>query len=207
MGVGGAGPQGLSIKTIQMAHDTSSGRVTRVSEAGIVFQFGSGVGDHSAIRLRGLKLGFRIRRAHTSADVAFTTGAATTAPAQTGPPPAQYMSLTEDTQVTQELRTVFGTDRCRLLWFSWPTERWIGFSISGNSIPPAVTPASSDRLFFRIVLGHFSTIHQRECDVLPVVATMGDIPFQQHYALGISVYTRGSTAGAPVFDTQVLGRG
>lgn len=206
MGVATNAPQGLSIKTIQMTYDTSSGRVTRVSEAGIVLAFGSGVADHSAIRQKGLKLGFRIRRAHTSAEVAFTTGAATP-PNQTGPPPAQYVVLAEDSQVTQELQAVFGTDRCRILWFSWPNERWIGFKISGGTIPSPVSPSSLDRLFFRIVLGQFSTIHPRDCDVLPVVATLGDMTFQQHYALGVSVYTKGSAAGAPLFDTQVLGRG
>jgi hypothetical protein len=68
MGVGGAGPHGLSIKTIEMTYDAGTHRVTRVSEAGIIFQFGPGVGDHSGIRLPGLKLGFRIRRAHVRPD-------------------------------------------------------------------------------------------------------------------------------------------
>jgi len=203
MGVGGGGqPHGLSINTIHTTYDSTSGRVTRISEAGIIGAFGPGVGDHSIIRTRGLKLGFRIRRAHVSAEVGFTTGTATTAPGQTGPPPGQYVTLAEDPTVTQDLQTVFAVDQCRLLWFSWPSERWIGFNIQPGNIPAAVT---SDRLFFRIALGRFNTIHQKDFDVLPVVATFGDSSFAAHYALGVSVYTRGATAGGALFHTEVLG--
>jgi hypothetical protein len=204
MGVAMGGAQGLSIKTIQISYDSTTGRVSRTSEAGIVFVFGPGVGDHSAIRQRGLKLGFRIRRSHESAEVGFTTGAATAA-GQTGPPPGQYVTLVENSAVTQELQAIFGVDRCRVLWVSWPSERWIGFHIPANNIPPHVTPIATDRLFFRVTLGRFNPIHQKDFDILPVVATLGDLPFQQHYALGISVYTREAAAGAPVFHTQALG--
>jgi hypothetical protein len=204
MGVAGSGPHGLSIKTIEMTYDAGSHHVTRVSEAGIIFQFGAGVGDHSAIRQRGLKLGFRIRRAHVSAQMAFTTGA-TTSGGQPAPPAAQYVPLTQDPQVTQELISIFGTDSCRFLFWSWPTEQWIGFNIAASSIPAPVSPAAADRLFFRIVLGRLDTSHVKDCDLVPVVAGFGDVPLQQHYALGLSVYSKGPAAGGPVFDTQMLG--
>lgn len=204
MGVVGLGSHGLSIKTIEMTYDAMSHRVTRVSEAGIIFQFGPGVGDHSAIRQRGLKLGFRIRRAHGSAQMAFTTGA-TTSGGQPAPPAAQYVPLSESPQVTQELISIFGSDSCRFLFWSWPTERWIGFNIAATSIPAPVNPQSADRLFFRIGLGRLDTSHVKDCELVPVVAGFGDIPLQQHYALGLSVYSRGPAAGGPMFDTQVLG--
>jgi hypothetical protein len=204
MGVGGSSPHGLSIKTVDMTYDASTHRVTRVSEAGIIFQFGPGVGDHSQIRQHGLKIGFRIRRAHGSAEMAFTTGAATSA-SQPPPPAAQYVSFSENAAATQELRSIFGVDTCSFFFFTREMERWIGFNIPAGSIPPPVSPASADRLFFKITLRRLDTSHVKDCDVVPVVATFGNIPFQQHYALGVSFYTRGPVAGAPTFDAQVLG--
>lgn len=203
MGVAGAAPFGLYIKTIQMTHDPNSGRLTRISEAAVLDTNFNAIGGHGAIRSKGLKLGFRFRRSHGNTEVAVTTAKATAA-GETGPPASQYVTLTEDPQVTQELEAVFRVDRCRLLFFSWPNERWIGFK--ATNFPPPASPLALDRLFFRVVLETFPTIHQRECDVLPVVATLGDDFFNAHYALGVSVYTRGG-AGVPAFDTQVLGTG
>jgi len=202
------------LKTVEMTWDPVSHRVTRVSEADIIFVFGPGVGDHSAIRQRGLKVGFRIRRAYGSAQMAFTTGA-TTSGGLPPPPAAQYVALTPDPTVTQELVSIFGVDSCPFfiwpwLWpwpwpWSWPTEEWIGFRIAANTIPPPTSPAANDRLFFRIVLNRFDTTHVKDCDIVPVVAGLGDVPLQQHYALGVSIYSRGPAAGGPVFDSEVLG--
>jgi hypothetical protein len=203
MGVAGAAPYGLYIKSIQMTYDPNSGRLTRISEAAVLDTNFNAIGGHGDIRSKGLKLGFRFRRSHGSTEVAVTTAKAT-GPGETGPPSSQYVTLAEDPQVTQELEALFGVDRCHLLFFSWPNERWVGFK--ATNFPQAASPVALDRLFFRVVLGNFRTIHQRECDVLPVVATLGDDVFQMHYALGVSVYSRGG-AGAPTFDTQVLGRG
>ena len=204
MGVGGSSPHGLSIKTVDMTYDASTHRVTRVSEAGIIIVFGPNVADHSKIRQDGLKIGFRIRSTHGSAQVAFTTGAATSN-TQPPPPPAQYTVLSEDPATTQELYSIFGVDTCRFLFWTRKTERWIGFNIATSQIPPPVSPASADRLFFRITLRRLDTSHVKDCDVVPVVAGFGTDPLQQHYALGVSFYTRGPGASAPTFDAQVLG--
>lgn len=204
MGVAGAAQHGLSIKTVELTYDQGSHRVTRVAEASMIVQFGPGIFGHGGIRQSGLKLGMRIRRAHVSAEVSFTTGAATSA-TQAAPAPGQYTPLVEDPQVTQELAALFGIDRCRFLFWSKPNEQWIGFKIDKNSVPPPVAPQANDRLFFRTVLGRFDTNDVKDCEVLPIVAGFGNVPLQQHYALGIAVYTRGRAAGAPLFDTQVLG--
>jgi hypothetical protein len=207
MGVAGSGPGaqfGLSNKTVDMTYDTSSHSVTRVSEASMIVQFGPGVFGHDTIRQRNLKLGVRIRRAHISAQLAVTTGSVTS-PTQPPPPAGQYLPQTEDPLVTQELVALFGVDSCRFLFWSRPTERWIGFTIAGNTLPIAVSPAANDRLFFRIVLGRLDTSHVKDCELVPVIAGFGNAPLQQHYALGLSVYSRGVAAGAPTFDAQVLG--
>jgi hypothetical protein len=215
MGVAGVADIGLWIKTVHVHWEQSDRTLTRVSEVGVISQFGSvTVGASLRYRPKGLKVGMQLRNNH-----------------QVGPPGhdwridfaaapknADWTTLVwtpvdEDTSahgVTAQLGEVFG---------GLPATRWRGYKSASQMFAPYPVPApgseADERLYFRVLLRNFRPhIHEQggvkewrvnDVHVVPMVCVLGDIPgFAGHYALGLGAFTVGHGAGAIQFDSQVI---
>lgn len=211
MGVGGRANQGLWIKTRDVYWDSLTRKLLRISENGVVGEFGGPTVPASQLyRPKGLKIGMQFRAGHQVGPDPQHAGAIAFA---AGPKGADYTQpgwiwtpVAQDTGVTTKLGEVFGAPQGLT---------WRGYEITAPMFRPYPPPApgneADERLYFRVVIRNFSpNVHcgqyqVNDVHVVPTVCILADLDFASHYALGIGAFTVGHLSGALAFDTQVIG--
>ena len=204
MGVGGKQPQGLWITTRDVHYDAGAHDLTRISEVGVITQFGYSTFAASApvIRQFGLKIGILFEQGaqvgkpgNPNNSIEFTA-AATGANLAT----LTWIVLQQDATVTNQVSQVFTGNNAK------------GYKILGQQIPDNTAGSNpwtnaQDRLFFRIVVRNFGPKHVKDVHVVPMVCTLASIPdFQQHYVLGVGAFSVGHSANGLEFDSQIVTR-
>ena len=204
MGVGGGlQAQGLWIKTRSVVWDQASHDLTRISEVGVVGQFGE-TPLNVAVQIRvGLRIGMLFRNGHTVGTDNQHHDRIEVAVWPKNEPVASlaglpWQNLDKSNVVTNSLNAVFGNPG-----------KWIGYQLGGGLLgaPPNTMQARLDeRLYFRVRILNF-TPHQNQRNdvhVVPMVCILEGLDFANHYALGIGAFTTGKDNNALEFDSQVL---
>lgn len=219
MGVGGATTQGLWITTRDVTW-AGNKTLTRISEVGVVFDFGKvtvpASGDY---RLKGLHIGMQFRSSHqvgpagSAGQIEF---AAAPSAANFNAPGWVWTPVPQSTMPTATLPKPV-TTRLDEVFSKAPGCTWRGYEIRPQMFAPYPAPgtvaASADeRLYFRVTIRNFNPhinggqYQKNDVHVVPMVCILADRDFATHYVLGLGGFTVGHAFGSVAFDSEVLTR-
>jgi hypothetical protein len=186
-------PQGLRVETVgDIDYDDANERLVRRTR--IVAIRADGTPIYSIIRgvlssPAGLKIGLNLQSRHdmptTAHGLAVIRWAVADASASV---PMAFAPLTEVRTITQELRAAFDCDG-----------KWFGFAIPQVSPPP-----SSPVLYFELEVRRFKLKYPWDMYTAHIVAVEGQATFQDHFVLGLSVFTKGRNNGGVNFETTAV---
>lgn len=223
MGVGGRADQGLWITTRAVYWDPLTRDLTRISEVGVIAQFGTTTVAVASQRYRtdGLDIGMQFRAGHQVGTVAggqangqieFAVAMKELVDLTTlqWTPLAQHVTVPGPALVpgvTETLRNAFSTPA---------GSTWRGYRITPQMFAaypaPPTSQAADERLYFRIVIRNF-TPHSvagqwrvNDVHIVSMVCLLTGLDFATHYVLGIGAFTVGHGAGALQFDSQVIAK-
>ena len=196
MGTAGQSRQGLFIRTRPVGTYTPSGphtgKLVKYSEVRLLLldfahEADAPIDFTQAVHDVGLKIGMSFRRLQAAnADVAW----AADVPNHNFPQTLSYTPLAPNAGIKAKLDAQFNTDGT-----------WKAFFIDKN----LVMPPGPKSIYIQTTLNPFATLNDRDVHFVPVVVVLGNFDdFTQHYALGISTYTKGLAAGGFEFDSQIL---